>query len=54
MFFKDPGYRTSDILCYKKTVILRSVFTMWRDVGKGDLHEALQGQEGQTGTENQM
>lgn len=26
----------------------KSVVTMWRDVGKGDLHEALQGQEGQT------
>lgn len=28
------------------------VFTMWRDVGKGDLHEALQGQEGQTGSDD--
>lgn len=27
---------------------------MWRDVGKGDLHEALQGQEGQTGSNDQL
>ena len=25
---------------------------MWRDVGEGDLHEALQGQEDQTGIDD--
>lgn len=29
------------------------VFTVWRDVGKGDLHEALQGEKRQTGVDNQ-
>lgn len=27
---------------------------MWLDVGKGDLHQALQGQKGQTGIDNQL
>lgn len=31
----------------------KCVFTMWRDVGKGDLHEALQGHESQTGKDDQ-
>lgn len=33
---------------------MRSVFTMWRDVGEGDLHEALQRQEDQTNVDDQL
>lgn len=43
------AHRTGEILVYKNTF----VFTMWRDVGEGDLHEALQGQEGQTRIDHQ-
>lgn len=31
----------------------QAVFTVWRDVGEGDLHEALQGEKRQTGVDNQ-
>lgn len=32
----------------------QAVFTVWRYVGKGDLHEALQGQKSQTGVDDQL
>lgn len=33
--------------------IRQAAFTVWRNVGKGDLHEALQGQKSETGVDNQ-
>lgn len=37
---------------YSSNPTKRSDFTLWRDVGKGNLHEALQGQKSHTGVDD--
>lgn len=52
-FTVDSTNKSTNMTGDKSTVCHKLVITVWRDVGEGDLHEALQGQEGQTGVDDQ-